>query len=277
MIPVDRPVDEGDLHARIDGLLPRHRAAAVDDYLAANPEAQARFSQYAKQRQALRAALAAQAGGPIPDRLRVARIREERRRRRHRRLVQIAAALGLLILGGVAGWAARDVSGPILASASGTAAGVITADAIAAHRTFSVEVRHPVEVNADQEAHLVQWLSKRLGRDLIVPDLASAGFKLMGGRLLPAEDGQAAQFMYENGSSERLTLYLRAGVGGETAFRYHEEGGVGAFYWSDEGFGYAIAAKADRELLLRIAELVYRQTTPDGARAKLPPPPGKSS
>ena len=277
MIPVDRPVDEGDLHARIDGLLPRHRAAAVDDYLAANPEAQARFSQYAKQRQALRAALAAQAGGPIPDRLRVARIREERRRRRHRRLVQIAAALGLLILGGVAGWAARDASGPILASASGTAAGVITADAIAAHRTFSVEVRHPVEVNADQEAHLVQWLSKRLGRDLIVPDLASAGFKLMGGRLLPAEDGQAAQFMYENGSSERLTLYLRAGVGGETAFRYHEEGGVGAFYWSDEGFGYAIAAKADRELLLRIGELIYRQTSPDGARAKLPPPPGKSS
>jgi len=277
MIPVDRPVDEGDLHARIDGLLPRHSAAAFDDYLAANPEAQARFSQYAKQRQALRAALAAQAGGPIPDRLRVARIREERRRRRHRRLVQIAAALGLLILGGVAGWAARDASGPILASASGTAAGVITADAIAAHRTFSVEVRHPVEVNADQEAHLVQWLSKRLGRDLIVPDLASAGFKLMGGRLLPAGDGQAAQFMYENGSSERLTLYLRAGVGGETAFRYHEEGGVGAFYWSDEGFGYAIAAKADRELLLRIAELIYRQTSPDGARAKLPPPPGKSS
>jgi len=72
-------------------------------------------------------------------------------------------------------------------------------------------------------------------------------------------------------------LYLRAGVGGETAFRYHEEGGIGAFYWSDEGFGYAIAAKADRELLLRIAELVYRQTSLEGARAKIPPPAGKSS
>ena len=95
-----------------------------------------------------------------------------------------------------------------------------------------------------------------------MPDLASVGFRLMGGRLLPAEDGPAAQFMYENGSGERLTLYLRAGVRGETAFRYHEEGGIGAFYWSDEGFGYAIAAKADRELLLRIAELVYKQTSP---------------
>ena len=134
-----------------------------------------------------------------------------------------------------------------------------------------------MEVDAGQETHLVQWLSKRLGRQLVVPDLAAAGFRLMGGRLLPAEDGPAAQFMYENGNGERLTLYLRTAVGGETAFRYHEEGGIGAFYWSDEGFGYAIAAKADRDLLLRMAELVYRQTSPDGARAKIPPAPGKHS
>jgi len=154
---------------------------------------------------------------------------------------------------------------------------MITADAIAAHRTFSVEVRHPVEVDAGQETHLVQCLSKRLGRPLVVPDLAAAGFRLMGGRLLPAEDGPAAQFMYQNSNGERLTLYLRAGVGGETAFRFHEEGGIGAFYWSDEGFGCAIVAKADRNLLLRVVELVYRQTTPDGAKAKIPPAPGKAS
>jgi anti-sigma factor RsiW len=277
MTPVDPPVEEDELHALIDGRLPPHRTAAVDAYLAAHPEAQARFSQYAEQREALRTALSQQAGGPTPDRLRVAHIREERRHRRYRQLAQIAAAVSLLILGGVAGWAVRDVAGPFVASGAGTLAGVITADAIAAHRVYSVEVRHPVEVNADQETHLVQWLSKRLGRELTVPDLSPAGFRLMGGRLLPAEDGPAAQFMYENASGERLTLYLRVGVGGETAFRYHEEGGIGAFYWSDEGFGYAIAAKADRELLLRIAELVYKQTSPDGARAKIPPVPGKSS
>jgi len=153
---------------------------------------------------------------------------------------------------------------------------MITADAITAHRIFSAEVRHPVEVDAGQEAHLVQWLSKRLGRQLVVPDLASAGFRLMGGRLLPSEDGPAAQFMYENGN-DRVTLYLRTGVGGETAFRYHEENGIGAFYWADEGFGYAITAKADRELLLRIAEIVYQQTSQGGAKAKIPPPQGRAS
>jgi len=277
MTRLGRPVEEDDLHARIDGQLPRERTEDVDAYLAAHPEEEARFSQYAQQRQALRAAFAAQANGPIPSRLRVAHLLAQQRRRRRRQLGQIAAAVCLIVLGGIGGWAVRDLTGPLSSSSPGAVASVITADAIAAHRTFSVEVRHPVEVDAGQEAHLVQWLSKRLGRPLIVPDLAAAGFRLMGGRLLPAEDGPAAQFMYENGNSERLTLYLRTGIGGETAFRYHEEGGIGAFYWSDEGFGYAIAAKADRDLLLRIAEIVYQQTSPDGAKAKIPPAPGKPS
>jgi anti-sigma factor RsiW len=277
MTPMERPVEEDDLQARVDGRLPPERAAALDAYLAAHPEAQARISQFVEQRQALRAAFAEQAGGPIPTRLRVAHLLEERQRRRYRQVAQIAAAVCLLVLGGVVGWVARDVTAPLVSSTPGAAARMITADAIAAHRTFTVEVRHPVEVDSGQEAHLVQWLSKRLGRQLVVPNLTIAGFRLMGGRLLPAEDGPAAQFMYENGNAERLTLYLRAGIGGETAFRYHEEGGVGAFYWADEGFGYAIAAKADRDLLLRIAEIVYKQTSPDGAKAKPPPVPGKGS
>jgi anti-sigma factor RsiW len=276
-MPPGRPVEEDDLHARIDGQLPHERIEDVEAYLAAHPEEQARFSQYAQQRQALRAAFAAQASGPIPNRLRVAHLLAQQRRQGRRHLAQIAAAVCLIVVGGIGGWAARDFTGPVSSLPPGAVARMITADAIAAYRTFSVEVRHPVEVDAGQEAHLVQWLSKRLGRQLVVPDLAAAGFRLMGGRLLPAEDGPAAQFMYENGNGERLTLYLRTRVGGETAFRYHEEGGIGAFYWSDEGFGYAIAAKADRDLLLRVAELVYQQTSPDGARAKIPPAPAKPS
>jgi len=277
MTPPGRRVEEDDLHARLDGQLPRDRTEDVDAYLAAHPEVEARFSEYAAQREALRLAFAAQASEPIPARLRIANILQERQRRRYRQLAQIAAAGSLLVLGGIGGWAVRDLAGPLGSLPPGAVARMVTADAIAAHRTFSVEARHPVEVDAGQEAHLVQWLSKRLGRQLVVPDLTVAGFRLMGGRLLPAEDGPAAHFMYQNGSGDRLTLYLRAGVGDETAFRYHEEGGVGAFYWSDEGFGYAIAAKADRDLLLRIAELVYQQTSPDGAGAKIPPAPGKPS
>lgn len=278
MSAIPGAVEEAELHARLDGRLPPERAAEIDAYLAAHPEARDRLSQYAEQQQGLRAAFADQTAGPIPTRLRVARLVAEQRRHRYQRLARIAAAVVLVVAGGIGGWAARDAAPAFFPStnARGSNARTITADAIAAYRVFSVEVRHPVEVDVGQEAHLVQWLSKRLGRPLVVPDLTAAGFQLMGGRLLPAENGPAAQFMYENGK-ERVTLYLRTGIGGETAFRYSERNGVGAFYWSDQGFGYALAAKADRNLLLRLSEIVYQQISSDGAKAKIPPKPGKPS
>ncbi len=271
-------VEESELHARLDGRLPPERAAEIDAYLAANPEVRARLRRYAEQQQSLRAAFAEETERPIPARLRVARLLAEQRWRRQQRFTQIAAAVALVVAGGVGGWAARDAAMALLPSTEATpsAARTITADAISAYQVFSVEVRHPVEVDVDHEGHLIQWLSKRLGRKLIVPDLSAAGFRLMGGRLLPAEGGAAAQFMYQSGK-DRLTLYLRTDIGGETAFRYSEKNGVGAFYWSDQGFGYALAAKADRNTLMKIAEMVYRQTSGGGAKAKIPPKPGKPS
>ena len=272
------PVEEDDLQARIDGRLPPERAEMVDTYLAAHPEERERWSQYAEQREALRAAFGAQPGGPIPTRLQVSYLLAQRRRRRHGQLARIAAAVALLILGGVGGWTVRDVLPGLTLSASAILASAVFDDAIAAHRTFSVETRHPVEVGANEEAHLVQWLSKRLGHRLIAPDLTALGFQLMGGRLLPADSGPAALFMYENGKGTRLTCYyLSANVGGETEFKYREQNGTSAFYWVEDGLAYAIAANTDRDLLLKVAEIIYQQNSPDGARAKIPPAPGKPS
>ena len=272
------PVEEDDLQARIDGRLPPERAEMVDMYLAAHPEERERWSQYAEQREALRAAFGAQPGGPIPTRLQVSHLLAQRRQRRHRQLARIAAAVALLILGGVGGWTARDLLPSLTSSASAILASAVFDDAIAAHRTFSVETRHPVEVGANEEAHLVQWLSKRLGHRLIAPDLTTLGFQLMGGRLLPADGGPAALFMYENGKGTRLTCYyLSANVGGETEFKYREQNGTSAFYWVEDGLAYAIAANTDRDLLLKVAEIIYQQNSPEGARAKIPPAPGKPS
>jgi anti-sigma factor RsiW len=272
------PVEEDDLQARIDGRLPPERAEIVDTYLAAHPEERERWSQYAEQREALRAAFGAQPGGPIPTRLQVSHLLARRRRRRHRQLARIAAAVALLILGGVGGWTARDVLPSLTLSASAILASAVFDDAIAAHRTFSVETRHPVEVGANEEAHLVQWLSKRLGHQLIVPDLGGLGFRLMGGRLLPADSRPAALFMYEDGKGARLSCYyLVADVAGETEFQFREQNGISAFYWVDDGLAYAIAANAPRDLLLKVAEIVYQQNSPDGAKAKLPPATGKPS
>ena len=124
----------------------------------------------------------------------------------------------------------------------------------------------------------MQWLSKRLGHRLIVPDLSALGFRLMGGRLLPADNGPAAWFMYEDGKGTRLSCYyLVVDVAGETEFQFRERNGVSAFYWAEDGLAYAIAANTDRDLLLKVAEIIYQQNSPNGARAKIPPAPGKPS
>ena len=278
MRAVIRPVEEDDLQAWVDDRLTPEDAEAVENYFAAHPELRERWSQYAEQRRELRAVFARSGEEPIPARLSVARLTVERRRQHHRQVARIAAAVALLIVGAIGGWGAHDLLPVLTSSASAMLASSVFDDAIAAHRTFSVETRHPVEVGANEEAHLVQWLSKRLGHPLIVPDLNALGFRLMGGRLLPADSGPAAMFMFEDGKGVRLSCYyLVVDIAGETEFQFREQNGVNAFYWVDDGLAYAIAANAPRDLLLKVAEIVYQQNSPAGAKAKLPPASGKAS
>ncbi len=67
-----------------------------------------------------------------------------------------------------------------------------------AHVVYSREKRHAIEVMANEERHLVSWLSKRLGFALKVPNLSREGYALVGGRLLPGDQGSVAHFMYED-------------------------------------------------------------------------------
>ncbi len=125
-------------------------------------------------------------------------------------------------------------------------------------------------VAAAEQQHLVQWLSRRLDKPLKVPDLSAQGYTLVGGRLLPGDDGARAQFMFEDPAGQRVTLYIGAigAIGDkaaaapaarETAFRFASDGPVPSFYWVDRGFGYALAGSMSRELLLRLATAVYKQ------------------
>src|SRR5258706_452862 len=130
------------------------------------------------------------------------------------------------------------------------------------HQAVEARLATRVEVGADDEQHLVNWLSKRLGVKVRAPKLDDAGMSLVGGRLLPGENGPVAQFMYQSQNGRRLTLYVRteASRNRETAFRYARENNVGVFYWIDREVGYALAsADLSKEELLRLANLVYKQ------------------
>lgn len=245
------PVTEADLHAYVDGALPQGRVAEIEAYLAGRPEEAARVASYREQNHVLRRAFDGVLDEPVPERL--------LRLRRTRFLGRYAAAVAWLALGGVIGWQLHAVDAGRQSEASSWAH-----RAAMAHVVYSPEVRHAVEVGADQEAHLVAWLSKRLGTKLTIPHLGPVGYALVGGRLLPGDPGPVAQFMYQNANGARLTLYLRSNTerGAATAFRFAEERGVGVFYWVDQKFGYALSGEIDKRELLRVAEAVYKQLNP---------------
>jgi len=173
--------------------------------------------------------------------------------------IDYARAAAVLIVGIAIGLAA-----PMLKPApspANLAALQLPIRAARAHVVYSPEVRHPVEVDAKDQDHLVKWLSKRLDIPLKVPVLVQEGFELLGGRLLPGSDGPVAQFMYQDAAGKRLTLYVTPTRKGErlTSFRFAKEGTVSVFYWIDDECNYALSGEVDKTTLAKVASLVYKQ------------------
>ncbi|MBI2358671.1 MAG: anti-sigma factor, partial [Deltaproteobacteria bacterium] len=235
------------------GFLPQARRLEVEHHLATNPQEAERVRSYLKLNEALHARFDQVLDEPI------GRQTKAWQESRVHTAMRYAAAIGILIAGGAIGWIARgqyiDKPSPYED---------FVRQAAMAHAVYTPEVRHPVEVGADQEQHLVNWLSKRLGSELRVPHLSQLGYDLVGGRLLPGNHGPVAQFMYQDSKGQRLTLYVRTSdeSSEETSFRYDRQGKVGVFFWIDGPLGYALTGDLSKPDLLRVAQAIYQQLNP---------------
>lgn len=252
-----RDFTERDIHLALDRELPDEERAAYEEWLRTNPEMGARANRYTADMERLQAATTAFADEAVPERFRV--LLTEAGTRQWRWGVgpwQATAAAAILALGfaggyqmGASGWLRVDSQSVRLAES-----------AIAAHNVYSAEKLHVVEVGADQQEHLVGWLSKRLDMTLVTPDLSQHGFSLVGGRLLPQGGQRAAQFMYEDADGNRVSLYVaRNQVPRDSGFRFIEEGGTRAVFWMEHSYGCAIAGKVAEATLTAIADDAYRQ------------------
>jgi len=248
-------VTEAELHAYLDGELGPERRRAVEAHPAAHPEAGDRLESYRGHDLLIRRAYRPLAERPLPARLlRRALRRRTRRTRGWRRALAPAAAVALLVLGAASGWYGHALLAPATSRTHD-----LVAEAAAAHLVYAVEVRHPVEVPASEEAHLATWLGRRLEVPLRIPHLGESGYELVGGRLLPAASGQpAAQLMYQDGDGRRVTLYVRATPGrAQTAFRFAREGNLSALYWRDRDVAWVLVGELPRDQLLELANRVY--------------------
>lgn len=242
-------IKDEELHAYVDERLSPQRRAEVKELLAEYPEQAEMVHAWQEQNLMLHTLFDHVLYEPLPSKLENM-VPAAKPRRAYRTAMM---ALWLLV-GGMGGYLLR---GEVVQTV--VVAEPFTGRAAVAHVLYTAEMLHPVEVAANQEAHLVQWLSKRLGHPLHIPDLNQYGYQLVGGRLLPGDKGAAAQFMYQTNTGSRLTLYVSVKDQSmeQTAFRIEEENGQPVLYWVDNNLGFALIGEKDRKQLMDIARTTY--------------------
>jgi len=253
-------ISDNDLHRYVDGELSAERAKQVADYLEQNPQDAQRVAEYQQLNAGLRLAhsniLHSAHAESLPTiKTGISRVKFK----------QFGIAASWLAIGIAIGWAVQsNRTTQIIASDTSGGSAIqqqLVRPARLSYATYTPEVLHPVEVDAEQQQHLAGWLTKRLGKTVIIPDLSGTGFSLLGGRLLPGEDKPAAMFMYENQAGQRITLNIVRSQedATPTAFQFTEEQSIRTFYWIDNGFGYALSGEIGKPPLLSLANSVYHQ------------------
>jgi len=284
---VARPVDDRDLHAYVDGCLDTQRRIEVEAWLAEDPASAERVNAYRSQIDQLHELFddvlrepATPAMDDLQNRLSGYMAGNDNYRRGWLRspFARMAAAVVLLLAGGTGGWMLRDPPEPTAVEQQQPTLQNFAQEAVQAHTFYASDNRFAVEMGGEDRGALDSWLSERLGRRIFGPDLASAGFRLIGGRSLPTATGAGAQYMYENDGKRRLTLFVGTPKAGqEAAFSFVQKGDVSMFYWVEGSIAYALIGRLDREQLMNITQTVYRElkirNVPPPPPPAAPPPP----
>lgn len=250
------PITEDDLNGFVDGTLTPERRAEVSAYLDAHPHIGRRIAVYGEQRDMLRDAFAPVMDEPVPTELDLSRMIEERRLPRPAPRWAIAAAAVLLLsVGAAGGWSLRDLRSP-------TSEGVqaLAREAAASYATYVPDQVRPVEIRASDRDALAAWTAKRIGRPIGIPDLTAAGYRLMGGRVVPTEHGPAALFMFDDDRGTRLVMLARP-MKADPALPMspHTDGALNGFAWADDGLGYSLVGAVAPDRLHPLADELRRQ------------------
>lgn len=246
------PLREHELHAYADGQLDEFRKRAVQQEIERDPAKRRQVDMIRRQKALLRHAYSQEGMPPGLCHL----IHEYQSRTRYAPLKLAASFMVGTLLGAVlmAQW---PTSPPAPAA---EALAKFPQRAAVAHAVYSPEVRHPVEVAANERDHLVMWLSKRLDKPIQIPEFSAQGFGFVGGRLLPGDQGPTAQFMFQDGGNRRVTLYVAPRLGGgEGTAQYVKSGAIGTIYWFKQNSAYALSGELPQLELDTIAQSARQQ------------------
>lgn len=263
----DNAVAEDDLQAYVDGQLDGRRRAAIESYLAANPQEAQRLAAYRAQNIGLHALFDPRPGSPLkddklPPRIAAlagtlqAQIGEPRQRAAvSRHLRNLAASVALLAAAGTAGWLTMSEAPP--------SSGLQVASAPQSSLQPAAATAEAGAAGARRE--VTAWLAGQAGSvAATVPRLESLGFELTGEDVVESESGPAARLHYEDGNGQRLTLTMRAvGQTADSGSAFLRGAETSRFVWQDAHLAYSLAGGLGQDKLQQIAETISRSLRAD--------------
>lgn len=256
---MNMPLTDEQLCAYLDNELDDVSREMVDRALARDPSLRAKLESWSAQTGDLRMALDAELDEPLPaDLIRLASTparapataKQAARSSWRNRLSdwlpspRFAGALAVAVLVGV--FVGKDLLPRMNAD------GQLVRLASVAHHVYSPDKRQPVEVKSEDPT-LTSWISKRLGKKVFAPQVD--GFRFMGGRLLAGAEEPAGQFMYEDASGKRLTVFVRTEGAHDknTTPECDTYRGISVCYWYAGDVAYALAGELPSSTLAALA------------------------
>ncbi|MGY0557866.1 anti-sigma factor family protein [Lysobacter sp. A421] len=241
--------DEAEIHAYIDGYLDEADCARMEAWLDRHPTRAEEIRGWQRDAQQLRARLGSLPPSSGQPNLDPAVIRARRRRRGRERLALAASLVLTLGVGGIGGWQARSRTAPSAEApmAAAPTAAAPMADALQAYRMFVADRRVQLDITQRHAGELQTWLDQRFQDAARLPDLASAGFHPVGGRLTATDSGPAAMVLYEDQRGNAISFYIRppSPHAGALLRGQRREGQLATAYWSGNGYNYALVSRAD--------------------------------
>ena len=235
-----------DLTAYIDGELDADRVRAVEDAVSRDAGLAARVAAYRADKNMLKSIYAPLAEHSIPSAwIELARaVPYPAARARHSwRLIGAAAAMVLVILGGLSLYEAGHRPAP---------AGDVVEAALGA-RDDRPSAQKTVAVASIGEARRYDaTLQDIMGVNVHVPALASMGYQVTGLKFYE----HAAEIQYRDGKGRLFTLFLRPSDG-TTDFRQFERDGLRICIWQDDRVTTVMAGTISAAMMQRLASLTY--------------------
>ncbi len=252
-----------ELSAYLDGELSPERAREIESALERDPELQAELESLMAVDAAAGRAFAAMLEDPVPASL-AATVRNASPVRPAndpgppvvRRWIAAACAALALLAGGVGGHLLTTETGaPQIATGPGW-----LEDIADYHRVYSTQVRHLVEVPADEADHIQTWLTATVGAEIVIPDLADLGLSFEGARLLVAAGKPVAQLMFTDAQGRVVALCAIQSDAPRDGFGRQQIDNFEMVSWGGDAANFVIVGDAGRQDLERIAEAAAQRT-----------------